>query len=287
MRPSRLRARRRWQVSYFTGPARPHRGGPGASTIAPARCSRPGATSRSGASWPAATRARSPRGQRAVGVAAAVPAVPGAVHRPAPAASGSSTSTCWCCSASASRCSSSTAARSTPRSRSPIRCWATCSCGCWWPGLRPRERAGPLIPCFRCAGWRSAASCSPAARIALNVADSQVIDIGVAGVVGADRITDGEELYDGGFAPGARHPRRRLRPRSTTSPTCPSRPLFPWDGEWDDVPAAHAAAIAFDLLAALGLLALGPAAAPGRARAGRSGSRSRSPGSPARGRSTR
>ena len=48
----------------------------------------------------------------------------------------------------------------------------------------------------------AAPSRSPAARIALNIVDSHVIDIGVAGVVGADHVTHGQELYDGNFAPG-------------------------------------------------------------------------------------
>ena len=43
---------------------------------------------------------------------------------------GCCTSTCWSCSRSPSRTSTSTAARSTPRCRSSIRCWPTCSCAC-------------------------------------------------------------------------------------------------------------------------------------------------------------
>jgi len=37
----------------------------------------------------------------------------------------------------------------------------------------------------------------------------------------------------------------------------PFEAAWPWEGEWDDVPAAHAAAIAFDLLVVLGLVLLG------------------------------
>src|SRR5262249_51922586 len=43
----------------------------------------------------------------------------------------------------------------------------------------------------------------------------------------------------------------------------PFEALFPWNGHWGDVPAAHAAAIAFDLLTAIGLLALGRRLRPG------------------------
>ena len=45
--------------------------------------------------------------------------------------------------------------------------------------------------------------------------------------------------------------------RSTTTPTSRSAPIFGWSGTWDDLPAAHAAAIAFDLLTLLGLYFLG------------------------------
>ena len=38
-------------------------------------------------------------------------------------------------------------------------------------------------------------------RIGLNVIDSNVIDVGYSGVIGADRIADGDALYDGEFAP--------------------------------------------------------------------------------------
>jgi hypothetical protein len=41
--------------------------------------------------------------------------------------------------------------------------------------------------------------------------------------------------------------------------------IFPWNGHWGDVPAAHAAAIAFDLLTALGLWVLGRRMRPGPA----------------------
>jgi hypothetical protein len=93
-------------------------------------------------------------------------------------------------------------------------------------------------------------------RIALNVADSSVIDIGVAGVVGADRITDGAPLYEGAFAPGIDLRGDVYGPLNYLV-YVPFEAVFPWHGVWDDVPAAHAAAIAFDLATALALLLLG------------------------------
>ena len=101
-------------------------------------------------------------------------------------------------------------------------------------------------------------------RVGLNVADSDVIDVGYSGVIGADRIGDG-------------------RSRSTaTSPTddqsgdtygpvayyayVPFEQVFPWSGTWDDLPAAHAASIFFDLATIAALFLLGR-----RLRRGRSG----------------
>ena len=82
-----------------------------------------------------------------------------------------------------------------------------------WAGLwSARERRGRWSRSPASAGSRSARSSLALARIALNVADSRVIDIGVAGVVGADRIEHGEPLYEGALLTGPRPPRRRLRP---------------------------------------------------------------------------
>jgi hypothetical protein len=99
-------------------------------------------------------------------------------------------------------------------------------------------------------------------RIALNVADSNVIDVGYSGVIGAERLTAGTDLY-GGWPNDNAH-------GDTYGPAnygayVPFELAFPWtSGKWDDLPAAHAAAIAFDLLAVvlvflLGLRLRGPA----------------------------
>jgi hypothetical protein len=83
-------------------------------------------------------------------------------------------------------------------------------------------------------------------RIALNVTDSNVIDVGYAGVIGAQRIVHGKPLY-GHFPIDNEH-------GDTYGPVnyesyVPFEQLFGWSGKWDDLPAAHAAAIVFDLLA--------------------------------------
>jgi hypothetical protein len=82
-------------------------------------------------------------------------------------------------------------------------------------------------------------------RIGLNVADSNVIDVGYAGVIGADRLADGDRLW-GNFPKDNEH-------GDTYGPVnyaayVPFEQVLPWSGKWDDLPAAHAAAIAFDLL---------------------------------------
>jgi hypothetical protein len=100
-----------------------------------------------------------------------------------------------------------------------------------------------------------------ALRIGLNVVDSNVIDVGYAGVIGADRIADGDELYGEGFSGDVEH-------GDTYGPVdyllyVPFEQAMRWSGAWDDLPAAHGAAIAFDLLALGGLLLLGRVLRPG------------------------
>ena len=83
-------------------------------------------------------------------------------------------------------------------------------------------------------------------RVALNVTRSNVIDVGYAGVIGADRFADGRALY-GKFP----HDNQN---GDTYGPVVyeaymPFEQALPWSGKWDDLPAAHAASIGFDLLA--------------------------------------
>jgi hypothetical protein len=123
-------------------------------------------------------------------------------------------------------------------------------------GLWPRERAGPLIPLAPVRWLVVATAVLVLARIALNVADSRVIDVGVAGVIGADRIGDGAGLYEGDFAaiPGLRGD---VYGPANYLAYLPFELVLGWDGSWGEVPAAHAAAIGFDLLCVAGLVALG------------------------------
>ncbi len=123
-------------------------------------------------------------------------------------------------------------------------------------GLRPRERASPLVPFAPLRLLVVATVALAAARIALNLIDSQVIDIGVAGVIGADRITDGSALYDGTFSeiPGLRGD---VYGPANYLAYLPFVGLLGFDGTWGEVPAAHGAAICFDALCIVGLIALG------------------------------
>ena len=91
-------------------------------------------------------------------------------------------------------------------------------------------------------------------RIALNVTKSNVIDVGYAGVIGADRLVDGHKLY------GA-YPKDNAY-GDTYGPVdyeayVPFEQTFTWSGTWDDLPAAHGAAIVFDVLACLLCFLLG------------------------------
>jgi hypothetical protein len=91
-------------------------------------------------------------------------------------------------------------------------------------------------------------------RTGLNVVGSNVIDVGYASVIGADRVGAGGGVY-GHFPLDNSH-------GDTYGPVLyyayvPFEALLPWSGTWDDLPAAHAAAVAFDLLTAAGLWLLG------------------------------
>ncbi|HRC07352.1 MAG TPA: glycosyltransferase family 87 protein [Miltoncostaeales bacterium] len=91
-------------------------------------------------------------------------------------------------------------------------------------------------------------------RVGLNAFDSNVIDVGYAGVIGADRIEHGQTLY--GTFPNDCSQCDTYGPLTYLS-YVPFEKLMPWTGTWNDLPAAHVAATVFDILALLGLLILG------------------------------
>ncbi len=91
-------------------------------------------------------------------------------------------------------------------------------------------------------------------RVGLNLADSNVIDVGYAGVIGANKLVHGKPIYGSWPQDNANG--------DTYGPVnylayVPFRSALGWSGTWDELPAAHAAAIAFDLLTLIGLYVLG------------------------------
>lgn len=126
-----------------------------------------------------------------------------------------------------------------------------------WIGLKRKE--GPsdreplrlLVP----ASWLAIAIVFLLGfRIGLNVVDSNVIDVGYSGVIGADRLVKGEPMY-GGWPKDNEH-------GDTYGPVAyaayvPFEQLWPRAKTWDDLPAAHGAAILFDILCVVLLFWLG------------------------------
>jgi hypothetical protein len=129
-----------------------------------------------------------------------------------------------------------------------------------WIGLRSRGEG--LRPVWPAAWLLIAALFLMGFRVGLNMSDSGVIDVGYAGVVGADRIAHGEPVYDN-FPPD-------VSQGDTYGPTnylayVPTELIWPWQGSWDDLPAGHGAAVAFDLAAFFLLIWLGLRIRPGPA----------------------
>jgi hypothetical protein len=127
-----------------------------------------------------------------------------------------------------------------------------------WMAFRGGRGLRPSLP----VTWLAVAAVALIGfRVALNIADSNVIDVGYAGVIGADKISDGEPLY--GDFPGDNSHGDTYGPVSYYAYQ-PFEQVLPWSGDWDELPAAHAASIFFDLGTAALLLLLGRRLRPGR-----------------------
>ncbi len=129
-----------------------------------------------------------------------------------------------------------------------------------WIGFR--GRGDGLRPTWPTAWLLIAALFLIGFRVGLNVADSGAIDVGYASVVGADRIAHGEPIYDN--FPGD------VSQGDTYGPVnyyayVPFERIWPWSGSWDDLPAAHGAAVFFDLASFAFLILLGIRIRPGPA----------------------
>ncbi|HEY2335621.1 MAG TPA: glycosyltransferase 87 family protein [Solirubrobacterales bacterium] len=127
-----------------------------------------------------------------------------------------------------------------------------------WIGLRGRGEG--VRPAWPAAWLLIAALFLVGFRVGLNMADSGAIDVGYAGVVGADRISHGEPIY-GNFP-------NDVSQGDTYGPVnyyayVPFERIWPWSGTWNDLPAAHAAAVFFDLATFALLIFLGRRIRPG------------------------
>jgi hypothetical protein len=119
-------------------------------------------------------------------------------------------------------------------------------------GFHPRKRPGPLVPRVPIKWLAAGAVFLAGFRLGLNLFDSNVIDVGYAGVLGANRIAHGLSLYNWNLE---WHP-------NTYGPVnyiayMPFEWIWPNNGAWDDLPAAHAASIAFDAITTAGMYVLG------------------------------
>jgi hypothetical protein len=154
-----------------------------------------------------------------------------------------------------------------------------------WVGFRRRPPA--LRPGWPVWALAAVAVFLAGFRIGLDLeAKFGVIDVGYAGVIGANRIVNGQAPY--GHMPqreiddkplpscGPKDAEGDIRDHIQTNGRCesanehgdtygpisyaayiPAYLVFGWSGKWDKLPAGHATAIAFDLLTLLGLVLVG------------------------------
>ena len=152
-----------------------------------------------------------------------------------------------------------------------------------WIGFRATARPGSTAATWPVWALAVATVFLAGFRVGLNVDNGRtVIDVGYAGVIGADRILDGEAPYgtmpvtDDRTPCGPANSDGEVRDRIQVNGRCesanprgdtygpvaylayvPAVLAFGWSGRWDELPAAHATAIAFDLLALAGLALVG------------------------------
>ena len=129
-----------------------------------------------------------------------------------------------------------------------------------WIGTK--GRVSGLHPVWPASWLLLAALFLMGVRVGLDMADSGVIDVGYASEVGASRIAHGEPIY-------ANFP-EDVSQGDTYGPVAyiayvPFERIWPWSGTWNDLPAAHGAAVFFDLATFALLLLLGRRIRPGPA----------------------
>jgi hypothetical protein len=131
---------------------------------------------------------------------------------------------------------------------------------CLWIGFR--GRGSGLRPVWPTMWLLVAALFLMGFRVGLNMADAGAIDVGYAGVTGAHMIVHGEPLYDN--FPEDIHSGDTYGPVNYAA-YVPFEVIWPYTGEWDDLPAAHGASITFDIATFILLLVLGIRIRPGPA----------------------
>jgi hypothetical protein len=151
---------------------------------------------------------------------------------------------------------------------------------CCWVGLRDRASPGSAVwPVWVLV---AATVFLLGFRVGLNVTNSNVIDVGLSGVIGADRIAHFQSPYghfpiegdrpNCGPADAAGEVRNRIQTNGrceaadalgdTYGPVAyeaylPGYLAFGWSGIWDTLPAAHATSILWDLICVIGLALVG------------------------------
>jgi branched-subunit amino acid transport protein AzlD len=123
-------------------------------------------------------------------------------------------------------------------------------------GFRPVETRDRLLPLAPRGLLVAGIVALVAFHTAYTATEGKVIDVGLAGVIGADRLAAGDEVYGPGASSGMPIRGDVYGPVDYLA-YVPFEQALPWSGEWDDVSAARAAALGFELLTALALFALG------------------------------
>jgi hypothetical protein len=152
---------------------------------------------------------------------------------------------------------------------------------CLWIGVRGRA-SSMARPLWSPAVLLAAAVFLVGFRVGLNIEESNVIDVGYAGVIGAQRIADGvvpygnfpeeDDLKPCGPADSEGAIRDRIQPNGrceaanplgdTYGPVAyaaylPGYWIRGWSGKWDDLPAVHLTSVIFDVLCVIGMGLIG------------------------------
>lgn len=152
---------------------------------------------------------------------------------------------------------------------------------CAWVARRDRPaRGAPVWPVWLLV---AATVFTAGFRIGLDLRDSNVIDVGYSGVIGAERIVHDHQSPYGHFPQeddlpkcGPADSSGEVRDRIQTNGRCenanplgdtygpvsylayvPGYLAFGWTGQWDSLPAVKATTILFDMLALIGLALVG------------------------------